>query len=130
MIIYTVICRDTDGAVLVESSSGISEGNFPQITRELITCLINNPDSFPKGGRKTFVYRGGDPEDGYFNFGGVSNTMTTVFQTVGMGDCFAPGDFEDSADEDDIDLFYHALHGEELICICLSDDVLGRNQKV
>uniref|UniRef100_A0A7S2I7R4 V-SNARE coiled-coil homology domain-containing protein n=1 Tax=Helicotheca tamesis TaxID=374047 RepID=A0A7S2I7R4_9STRA len=130
MIIYTVICRDTDGTVLAESTSGIAEGNFPQITREFINCLINNPETLPDGARKTYTHRGdfgvGDDDDDFMD--GVNNRMNDVFKSVGMGSCLGPSNFDDETEE--LDLFYHALHGKNLICICLSDDDLAKHQNV
>ena len=62
MIIYTLIGRDIDGAVLVESSLPGTEGNFPLIATQLLEKLREDPSLVPHGNRKTFIHRRMDTE--------------------------------------------------------------------
>ena len=128
MIIYTVIGREFDGAVLVESSQSNVGGNYPLIATQLLEKLRDDPNLVPMGNRKTFVHRH-DAESG-----GVSEGTFAVCVGEGslwdMGASWFGGDAsEPSATVAGLDHYFHVLHGESSYYICLSDDT-GRQAGV
>ena len=126
MIIYTVLARSQDGAVLVESTASGLEGNHPQITRTLVSCLQQNLELVPLGNRKTFVHRntGDDSEcDPENDFEGFWHGLEGFW-----GGVCDPG--SKNQNSDDLGNYFHVLHGEGVFYICLSDDEIGRQQNV
>ena len=134
MIIYTVIGKEADGAVLVESSHAGVEGNYPLIATQLLEKLCADPDLVPMANRKTFIHRE-DPESGgcgasnFICSGGEGNG----YGLWGMGPSSWFGGSEPSSSEGEgasgLDMYFHVLHGESAFYICLSDDT-GRQAGV
>jgi hypothetical protein len=131
MILYAVIARSKDGTVLVESTIGGVEGNFPQITVELLQRVVatSNWNSvlgtlestakeelLPEGSRRTFICR---HDEGFLGgiFSGVANW--------GCGDAESG-----SANEDSLDYYFHLCRGQDVICLCISDDTDPRYHTV
>lgn len=134
MILYTVIARSKDGTVLVESTLGGVEGNFPQITVEVLQRIVSASDwnsalgtlptsssaeLLPEGGRRTFVQR----HDDGAAFGGLFSGASSPW---GCGD----GDDRSGVMEDTLDYYFHLSRHQGLICLCISDDVDPRYHAV
>mmetsp|Transcript_9354 Transcript_9354/g.20040 ORF Transcript_9354/g.20040 Transcript_9354/m.20040 type:complete len:296 (+) Transcript_9354:218-1105(+) len=134
MIIYTVIGKEADGSVLVESSHAGVEGNFPLIATQLLEKLCDDPNLVPIGNRKTFIHRE-DPESGgcgagNFICGGGEGGGGGLW---GMGTPSWFGGSDPSSSEGEgacgLDTYFHVLHGEAALYVCLSDDT-GRQAGV
>ena len=117
MIVYSVICRARDAAVLVEvTSEALTSGNAPQVTTALLEHLRDNPTTVNEGDLKTFVHRNGESED---FFSQITQAFTVNFQTA-----------------EDIDLgsieehYFHFISFEGVFYCCLSDDSNDKEQKV
>jgi len=144
MILYAVVARAKDGAVLVESMVAGVEGNFPQITIEVLERIVSSSnwtsalgtlessskiELLPEGGRRTFVQRHG--EESMFGdfFSGVATQWTS------FGDmCNGGGDVESPAaggnNNGDADYYFHLCRRENVICLCISDDTDARYHAV
>lgn len=130
MILYAVIARAKDGTILVESTIGGVEGNFPQITVEVLQRIVSTSnwtsslgtlqssssvELLPEGGKRTFIQR---HDEGLFGgiFAGVAN--------------WGCGDEEEGVMEDKLDYYFHLSRGSGLICLCISDDTDPRYHAV
>lgn len=116
MIIYTVIARIRDAAVLVEDTSPDIVGNAPQVTTMLLNHIKNHPNLLPDGERRTFIQtnRGEqDTRDGFFS------SFLESCATALSGD-------ESWVDEN----YFHLLRNDGVIYLCISDDRDIRDQKV
>ena len=118
MIVYCVICRSRDAAILVEVSSEALTGNAPQVTTALLEHLRDNPTIVKDGDLKTFVHRN-EPGGGDDMFSQFMQAFTVAINT---------------ADELDVgavqEHYFHLWqHGDVYYC-CLSDDPDPREQKV
>jgi hypothetical protein len=122
MILYAIIARAKDGAILVESTVGGVEGNFPQITVEVLQRIVatsnwnsalgtlessSKVELLPEGSKRTFIQR---HDEGFLGglFSGVAN--------------WGCGDEESGVMEDKLDYFFHLSRGQGVICLCISDD--------
>eukprot|EP00956_Cyclotella_meneghiniana_P022929 scaffold43948_cov49-Cyclotella_meneghiniana.AAC.2 len=137
MILYMVIARAKDGAVLVESTLGGVEGNFPQITIEVLKRIVSTSDwnsalgtlpssssveLLPPGGQRTFVQR---HDDGGM-FGGLFSGVASPWGCNANAD-----DVESGVMEDTLDYYFHLSRDDNgLICLCISDDVDPRYHTV
>uniref|UniRef100_A0A7R9WY67 V-SNARE coiled-coil homology domain-containing protein n=1 Tax=Craspedostauros australis TaxID=1486917 RepID=A0A7R9WY67_9STRA len=118
MIVYFVICRSQDAAVLVEMATEALRGNAPQVTTALMEHLRDHPQQAPEGDLKTFVQRNGaEGEDDIFNM--FMNACTVAVRTSATMDL---GDVEEH--------YFHLLHDDGVFYCCLSDDDELRKQKV
>jgi len=113
MIIYTVICRVKDIAVLVEVSTPGLAGNAPQVTIQLLTHLRDHPDMLVEGEYKTLVHSNRAPDDFFSMF---LESCTSAFT-----------DDDDGSVED---YFFHLLLKNGVFYCCISDDPDFRDQKV
>jgi hypothetical protein len=129
MILYAVIAKAKDGTILVESTIGGVEGNFPQITAEVLQRIVSTSDwtsslgtlqsssaveLLPEGGKRTFIQR---HDEGFLGglFSGVSNWG---------------GDEESGVMEDKLDYYFHLSRASGVICLCISDDADPRYHAV
>jgi len=128
MIVYAVVAQLSSAdspLVLVESAAAGIEGNYPTVTQELLKVLKDRPTLISVGNRKTFVYI-------------AKNNSTATDETVSC-DPFEPlwskfdevlGVDSGDATTDMLHHYFHVLHGEEAIYVCLSDDKQTRRQNV
>jgi len=137
MIIYTVIGKEEDGAVLVESSHEGVEGNYPLIATQLLEKLRDDPSLVPNGNRKTFIHREDDLESGG-NFAvcggsdslwGLGASASSWFGGGNSSSGAAPAGKSGAGAGGGLDHYFHVLHGESAFYICLSDDT-GRQTGV
>jgi hypothetical protein len=111
MIVYAVICRSHDAAVLVENYSPELGGNAPQVTVALLERLRDHPEFLPPGERKIFAQRN-DTNDFFGDIfvactGGVDNTDGGLMEH-----------------------FFHVWHVGGVFYSCLSDDPDVRSHQV
>ena len=111
MIIYTVICRARDAAVLVEEYAPDVAGNAPQVTAMLMSHLKDHPELIQEGERKTFAQRNQDDSD---------------FLSFFVESCAAALGEESDVEE----YFFHILLKEGVYYCCIGDDSDFRDQKV
>ena len=111
MIIYTVICRARDAAVLVEESSPELAGNAPQVTAMLLSHLKDNPHLVQEGERKTFVQKNMTEDD---------------FLSYFIESCSVALGEESAAEEH----YFHLLSKSGVYFCCIGDDPDFRDQKV
>eukprot|EP00584_Thalassiosira_punctigera_P003116 CAMPEP_0172540292 /NCGR_PEP_ID=MMETSP1067-20121228/11355_1 /TAXON_ID=265564 ORGANISM="Thalassiosira punctigera, Strain Tpunct2005C2" /NCGR_SAMPLE_ID=MMETSP1067 /ASSEMBLY_ACC=CAM_ASM_000444 /LENGTH=240 /DNA_ID=CAMNT_0013326143 /DNA_START=298 /DNA_END=1021 /DNA_ORIENTATION=- len=114
------------------------EGNFPQITVEVLERIVSSSnwtsalgtlesssqvELLPDGARRTFVQRHDDSM-----FGGFFSGVATQWSCFG----FIPNDVESSAEEDngDMDYYFHLCRKDNVICLCISDDIDARYHAV
>ncbi|CAJ1962835.1 unnamed protein product [Cylindrotheca closterium] len=121
MIVYTVICRARDAAILVElATESLAGGNAPQVTTALLEHLRDNPSVIQEGHLKTFVHRNQDDEE----------MGDDIFNTV-MQACTVP---ISSAPDLDIGQFqehyFHLWLDDGIYYCCLSDSPEPRHHKV
>mmetsp|Transcript_11788 Transcript_11788/g.25105 ORF Transcript_11788/g.25105 Transcript_11788/m.25105 type:complete len:306 (-) Transcript_11788:167-1084(-) len=136
MLLYAVIARSKDGAVLVESMVAGMEGNFPQITVEVLERVVSTSnynsalgtlessskvELLPDGARKTFVQRGDDSL-----FGGLLGMATQWtcfgFQTPSGGD----EESQPTHSSGDVAYYFHLHRKDNIISLCISDDTDAR----
>ena len=127
MILYSVIARAKDGAVLVESSVAGLEGNFPQITVEVLERVVGSSHNslgtressslLPDGARRTFVQRHDAPM-----LGGMFSSVATQWSAFGFGGCGGDEEAPAGAGNGDDDYYFHMCRKDNVICLCISDD--------
>lgn len=128
MILYSVIARAKDGAVLVESIVAGVEGNFPQVTVEVLERIVGSSSvPLPDGGRRTFVQQRDLPM-----FGGLfSGAVATQWTCFGLNNA---NDVESQArrggGNGDIDYYFHLCRKDNVIILCISDDIDARQHAV
>ena len=119
MIVYTVICRARDAAILVEQSTEALTGNAPQVTTALLEHLRDHPAAMNEGDLKTYVHR--NEKDG-----GGDDIFSQFFQACTMNittaDDLDPGDIQEH--------YFHLWFHEGVFYCCLSDDADMKQQKV
>jgi hypothetical protein len=118
MIVYAVICRSKDAAILCEFSSEALSGNAPQVTAFLLEHLRDHPALVKEGDLKTFRHAnpGADQEDFFSQF------LQACTVAISTSDELNPGDVEE--------YFFHLWHQDEVFYCCLGDDKDPREQKV
>jgi hypothetical protein len=118
MIVYAVISRSHDAAILCEFSSEALTGNAPQVTASLLEHLRDHPAIMKEGDLKTFRHsnQGGDEEDFFSQF------IQACSVAISSTDELDPGAVEE--------YFFHLWHQDGVFYCCLSDDVDPREQKV
>ena len=121
MIVYSVICRSKDAAILAEfSSEALQPGsNAPQVTAALLEHLRDHPSVMKEGDLKTFRHRndGGASGDDFF-----SQFLQACTVAVNLTDDIDLGSVEEH--------FFHLWHQDEVFYCCLSDDQDPIQQKV
>jgi hypothetical protein len=119
MIVYAVICRAKDAAILVEVSSPELGGNAPQVTTALLEHLRDHPDQLAEGERKTFLQRNEELDlfsmflESCSAYGLSTTTETTTNNN-------------NNAEEH----YFHLYKTAGVIYCCLGDDNDLRTQKV
>ena len=123
MIVYVVVSRRSDAAILCEYSTDNLTGNAPQCTAAILEHLRDNPDILKQGGLKTFRHSNkisvGDDSNNDDFFGSFLQACTVAISTAEEMDL---GTIEE--------YFFHLWRQEELFYCCLSDDKDPRHQKV
>jgi hypothetical protein len=120
MIVYTVICRAKDAAILVEQSTEALTGNAPQVTTALLEHLRDHPTAMKEGDLKTFVHRNeAEGWDGDDFFSQIMQACTVSIKTTDELDIGAVQEH-----------FFHLWQQEGVFFCCLSDDPDPRAQKV
>lgn len=117
------------------------EGNFPQITVEVLERIVGSSnwssalgtlesasevELLPDGGRRTFVQRHEDSMCGTL-FSGLA-TQWTCFGYNGNGNNEV--DSTRGANNGDVDYYFHLCRKDNVICLCISDDIDVRYHEV
>lgn len=125
MIVYVVICRSSDAAILCEYSSDDLTGNAPQCTAAILEHLRDHPNIVKQGDLKTFrhaskpTYRsscGGNEGDFFSQFFQACTVAITTAEEMDLG----------SIEEH----FFHLWNQDGVFYCCLGDDRDDRQQKV
>lgn len=112
MIIYAVIARASDAAILVDCCDPLLKGNAPLVTQVLMEHLRDNPTLVSEGDRRTFVQRNADESLDFFSH------FLDAACSMALG--------EDMVDEH----YFHLLLRDGVYYSCISDDEDSRDQKV
>jgi hypothetical protein len=120
-IIYAVICRAKDAAILVEVCDKDVKGTFGTIMIELLQHLRDHPTIFQEGDLKTFIQRNSIELD-FFSHFLEACSAAAAFGNDGTTD-------EEDANDTDSHFFHLYFKGGVFYC-CLSDDADTRDQKV
>ena len=112
MIIYAVIARASDAAVLVDCCDPLLKGNAPLVTSVLMEHLRDNPELVSEGDLRTLVQRNADENLDFF-----SNILDAAC-AMALGD--------DEVDEN----YFHLMLRDGVYYCCISDDQDSRDQKV
>ncbi|KAL7467892.1 hypothetical protein ACHAXS_008118 [Conticribra weissflogii] len=143
MILYTLVARSKDGVVLVESTLSGVEGNYPQISVELLKTVVssfkmnsgvlvegninNGVELLPDGGKKTFVQRHDEPL-----FGGILGAFTEgncdIFGSMhganeDVESASVAKNFNVNHNTEQLDYYFHLIRRSNIICLCISDDL-------
>lgn len=115
MIIYALIARLKDAAVLVETGLASSKnmGNIPQVSASVLQHLRDNPGVVGEGDRKTFEQKNEANVDFFSNF--IEACQMAMGDEAGSG-----GD----------EFYFHFYRKKDVIYFCLADDAKLRDQKV
>ena len=112
-IIYAVICRAKDAAILTEVCDRDVKGTFGSVMVELLQHLRDHPEFFQDGDLKTFVQRNQAEMDFFSHF---------------LEACSAAiGDEDDTAAPEN---YFHLFFKDGVFYCCLGDDPETRDQKV
>jgi hypothetical protein len=112
MIVYSVIARAKDAAVLAETSSdNLMSGNAPQVSIALMEHLRDNPQLIRDEEMKTFVHSNEEDEDDFF-----SDFLNVCAMQMDVSDVE--------------EYFFHLLLKDGVYYCCISDDPDTRDQKV
>ena len=130
MILYAVVARAKDGVILVESIVAGVEGNFPQITVEVLDHVVkksnNNDDDepllLPEGGKRTFK----QTNEVTSLFGGLFSSsgggVATQWNHCWMNTTNNSNDDDVESPSGDLDYYFHLYRKDNIICLCISDD--------
>lgn len=133
MILYALVARSKDGTILVEQTiSGVSGGNFPQISVEVLQKVVSTSnynsavlgtleseateEMLPNGTRRTFVQRNG--------VGFLSGFAAQWSCYYGNNNA------ADGKNNGELDYYFHMYRNEDTICLCISDDTDARYHAV
>ena len=112
MLIYAVIARASDAAILVDCCDPLLKGNAPLVTSVLMEHLRDNPTIVEEGDLRTFVQRNAEESLDFF-----SNFLDAAC-SMALGD--------DAVDEN----YFHLMRKDGVYYCCISDDEDSRDQKV
>mmetsp|Transcript_101687 Transcript_101687/g.152374 ORF Transcript_101687/g.152374 Transcript_101687/m.152374 type:complete len:273 (-) Transcript_101687:172-990(-) len=117
-ILYAVICRAKDAAILVEYASEALTGNAPQVTTALLEHLRDNPGAVGEGDLTTYVHRNekGGSDDIFGQFLQACTMSITTTEELDLG----------SVQEN----YFHLWQQSGVFFCCLADDPDPREQKV
>jgi vesicle-associated membrane protein 7 len=121
MIVYAVVCRSSDAAILSEYSTDDLTGNAPQCTAAILEHLRDHPNILKEGDLKTFRNTNKsssrvEEEDFLSQFLQACTVAITTAEEMDLG----------SVEEH----FFHLWHREGIFYCCLGDDKEARQQKV
>lgn len=119
MIVYTVICRSKDAAVLVEVSNEAMQGNAPQVTTALLEHLRDNPKIIQEGELKTYIHRNGDDDLPDDIFGQMIHACTIPITSA---EHLELGEVQEH--------YFHLWFQDGVFYCCLSDDPEPKHHKV
>lgn len=119
MIVYAVICRAKDAAVLVEFLTESLTGNAPQVTTALLEHMRDNPNIIQEGKLKTFVHRNSDDDFSEDFFSTVVQACTVPINTAEELDL---GHFQEH--------YFHLWLQDGVYYCCLTDSPEPRHHKV
>ena len=122
MILYSVIARSNDGAVLAEATAPGVEGNHPQVTQQLIQALVGNASLVAIGNRKTFAHAAENTNNDYFQDGGDYDDKGSSWGKKRKG-----RNADDGSNM--LETYFHVQRGESIYFICLSDDRDSKKQR-
>lgn len=129
MIVYAVIARASDAAVLCEFSSEAmtTGGNVAQVTTSLLEHLRDHPAIMKEGDLKTFRQQ----SQGGNGSGGDTSTAEDDFFGQFLHACTVAVSLTDELDLGDVEeYFFHLWHKDDVFYCCLSDDRDPDEQKV
>ena len=112
-IVYAVVCRAKDAAVLTEACDRDIKGSVGPVMVELLQHLRDHPDFFADGDMKTFVQRNEEDRLDFF-----SHFIEACSAAIGEGT------------RDTVVHFFHLYFKDEVFYCCLGDDPDTRDQKV
>jgi hypothetical protein len=112
-IIYAVICRAKDAAILSEVCERDVKGTFGAVWAELLQHLRDHPEFFQDGDLKTFIQRNQAEMDFFSNF---------------LEACSAA--LSDSEKDSGPENYFHLYFKDGVFYGCLGDDADVRDQKV
>lgn len=112
-IVYAVVCRARDAAVLSEVCDRDVKGSVGPVMVELLQHLRDNPQFFEDGDRKTFVQRNESEMDFFSHF--IEACSAAIGDDVG---------------EEAVEHYFHLYFKDEVFYCCLSDDPDTADQKV
>jgi len=125
MIVYAVICRSKDAAILCEYSADDLTGNAPQCTAALLEHLRDHPKILKQGDLKTFRHTN------KATYGSSSGVKEEDFLSQFLQACTVAITTADEMDLGSIEeYFFHLWHQEDIFYCCLGDDKDARQQKV
>lgn len=113
-IVYAVVCRARDAAVLAEACDRDIKGSVGPVMVELLQHLSKNPELFADGDMKTFVQRNDDEDQLDF----FSHFIEACSAAIGEGTVETE------------EHYFHLYFKDELFYCCLGDDPDTRDQKV
>jgi hypothetical protein len=123
-ILYTVICRIKDVAILVEVCDSDIKGTFSTIMIELLQHLYKNNTNdntiFNDGDCKTFIQQNTEELDFFSHFLEACNN--SIYNTTGNDTNDGTNDTENH--------YFHLYYKNGIYYCCLSDDSDLRDQKV
>ena len=122
-IIYAVVCRSKDAAVLVEVCDRDVKGTFGTIMIELLQHLRDHPNEYVKENDcKTFVQRNTNEIDFFSHFLEACTAAASGFgNDDGEDDCIAA---------ESENHFFHIYFKKGVYYCCLSDNADAGDQKV
>ena len=113
-IIYAVICRAKDAAILTEVCDRDVKGTFGTVMVELLQHLRDHPEFFQDGDLKTFVQRNQAEMDFFSHFLEACN--------VALGD--------EEEGKGPVENYFHLFFKDGVYFCCLGDDPDPQDQKV
>ena len=125
MIVYVVICRSSDAAILCEYSTDDLTGNAPQCTAAILEHLRDHPNILKEGDLKTFrnSNKASNGSSGCSDEGDyLSQFLQACTVAITTAEEMDLGSIEEH--------FFHLWHQDGVFYCCLSDDKEARQQKV
>lgn len=120
MIVYAVVCRSSDAAILCEYSTDDLSGNAPQCTAAILEHMRDHPNILKEGDIKTF--RNTSRSSTYTEEDFLSQFLQACSVAITTADEMDLGTVEE--------YFFHIWHQEGIFYCCLGDDKQARQQKV
>ena len=123
MIVYAVVCRSSDAAILCEFSTDDLSGNAPQCTAAILEHMRDHPNILKEGDLKTFRNTN--------RHNGSASTSEEDFLSQFLQACSVAITTADEMDLGSVEeYFFHIWHQKGIFYCCLGDDKEARQQKV